>query len=317
VNADDAGLAIGIDVGGTHLRAALVGPDGLRGEVLRTPSAVSDARALVDSIVAAVHAVMAAAPVALLAGPPTALPVGVGMAGLVDRSGHLLYGPNVAVRDVALAPVLRERLDRRVVVANDASVAVLAEQRLGSAQGHADVVMFTLGTGVGGGAIVAGQLLLGAHGMAAELGHLIIAMGGKVAPSGIPGTLEAYVSGRAVAAAAKERVDPAGGQPLDASDVVAAADAGEGWARSLLEEVGARLGLGIANAAAVLDPSVVVVGGGAGTAMAPWILPATRVALDRSLLGAGLRPALPVLVAALGDDAGVLGAGLLAGECAA
>jgi len=144
---------------------------------------------------------------------------------------------------------------------------------------------------------------------------MVIEMGGRDAPSGIRGTLEAYVSGRAVGLAAA--AGPSDVRVDDASGVVVAAEAGEDWARRLLEEVGDRLGVGIASAAAVLDPSIVIVGGGAGTAMAPWILPAARVALDRHLLGAGLRPELPVRVAELGDDAGVLGAGLLASECAA
>jgi len=307
-----AALAIGIDVGGTHLRAALVGAAGPVTPVLRHGSAVDDPSLLVESVLDVVAELDGAS--------DRLLPVGLGMAGLVDRSGTLRYGPNVGVRDVPLAARLADALgpQRGVRVVNDASAAVVGEHRAGAARGHDDVVMFTLGTGVGGGVIVGGRLLEGANGFAGELGHLVIVEGGRDAPSGVRGTVEAYASGSAIRDEADEAVAAglAGARPAGARDVVAAAAAGEAWALAVLERVGGWLGVAIASVAAVVDPSIVVIGGGAGDAAAAFILPAARSAFARHLMGAAHRPLAPIVAAALGDDAGLIGAALLAADLA-
>jgi glucokinase len=306
-------IAIGIDVGGTHLRAGRVGPDGLIGPVLRRASEVDDADALVAAIVRVLDE--------LGEGAASRIPVGLGMAGLVDREGRLRYGPNVGVRETPLSALLTAALgaQRRVRVVNDASAAVVGEHRVGAARGHRDVVMFTLGTGVGGGVISDGRLLEGAHGFAGELGHLVIAEDGRDAPSGVRGTVEAYASGTAIAREAAEAVAAglAGARAVDAPTLVAAAAAGEPWALAVLERVGARLGVAIASVVAVLDPSIVVIGGGAGDAAATFLLPAARTAFVANLMGAAHRPIAAVVPAELGDDAGVIGAGLLAADLAA
>ena len=301
-------IGVGLDVGGTHLRAALVGADGLVGPVLRGRSVTDDATVLVGDVLRQLEE--------LGQGPGGDLPVGLGVAGLVDRDGSLRYGPNVGLRDAPLGRLLGAALGRSVRVVNDASAAVVGEHRIGAARGHDDVVMLTLGTGVGGGAIVAGRLLEGAHGMAGELGHLVIVEGGRDAPSGIAGTVEAYVSGTAIGREARAAVEAgaAGARAVDAPEVVAAARAGEPWAHELLATVGRRLGITIASVVAVLDPAIVVVGGGAGEAAAPWLLPAARDAFAAHLMGAAHRPAVAIVPAELGDDAGVIGAALLAAE---
>jgi len=305
-------IAVGIDIGGTHLRAGIVGPDGLVGPALRRRSAVDDPAPLVASVMDVLDE--------LGAGRGTDVPIGIGVAGLVDREGRLRYGPNVRVREVPLADLLRTELGggRTVRVVNDASAAVVAEHRLGAGRGHHDVVLFTLGTGVGGGVIVADHLLEGAHGFAGELGHLIIVEDGRDAPSGVRGTVEAYASGSAIAREAGEAVMAglAGARASDTAGVVSAAGVGEGWAIAVLERVGVRLGIAIASVVAVLDPSVVVVGGGAGGAAAPFLLPAARGAFATHLMGASHRPVAAVVAAVLGDDAGVIGAGLLATDAA-
>ncbi len=319
MSSDRAPVAIGVDVGGTHLRAGAVSVHGEVSRLVRRRSDVDDPAALVASIAAAVEEVSAdvgagggTTPMPLL----SALPVGLGFAGLVTREGGFLYGPNVAVGVTPLRALLSEATGRRVHVLNDATAAVIAEQRVGAARGHDDVVLLTLGTGVGGGAISGGQVLLGAHGLAAEFGHIIIEDGGRPAPSGIRGTLEGYASGRAVAhaaagAAARGEV---GARALDASGVVAAAADGEAWAVALLEDVGHWLAVGVASLAAVLDPTIVVIGGGAGVAMAPWVLPVVRTELPELLLGGRVRPAIEVTIAALGDEAGLVGAALAASD---
>jgi glucokinase len=307
-------VAVGIDVGGTHLRAGIVGPEGLHGPLVRRESEVDDAGALIASIVEVLTE--------LGAGPGQRLPVGLGMAGLVDREGRISYGPNVGIRAAPLGRLLHDALgdeQRAVRVINDASAAVVGEHRAGAARGHHDVVMFTLGTGVGGGAIVAGRLLEGAHGFAGEFGHLIIIEDGRDAPSGVRGTVEAYTSGTAMASEAAEavRAGLAGARPLGSRDVVAAAAAAEPWALAVMERVGTRLGIAVASVVSVLDPSIVVIGGGAGDAASAFLLPAARVALAANLMGAEHRPLPPIVPALLGDDAGVIGAGLIAADLAA
>jgi glucokinase len=306
-------LAVGIDVGGTHLRAGLVGAEGLLGPPVRRESEVDDADGLIASVVDVL--------VGLGAGPGERTPVGLGMAGLVDRDGRISYGPNVGIRAAPLGRLLRDALgdEQRIIrVVNDASAAVVGEHRAGAARGHRDVVMFTLGTGVGGGAIVDDRLLEGAHGFAGEFGHLIIVEGGRDAPSGIRGTVEAYASGTAMAREAAEAVEAglAGARALDPRAVVAAATAAEPWALAVLERVGSRLGLAVASVVSVLDPSIVVVGGGAGDAASAFLLPSARAALAANLMGAEHRPLPPVVPAQLGDDAGVIGAGLIAADAA-
>lgn len=303
-------VAVGIDVGGTHLRAGLVGPDGLLGPVLHRASEVDEADALIAAILRVLDE--------LGAGDTSRLPVGLGMAGLVDREGCLRYGPNVGVRETPLAALLVGALggQRAVRVVNDASAAVVGEHRAGAARGHRDVVMFTLGTGVGGGVIADGRLLEGANGFAGELGHLVIAEDGRDAPSGVRGTVEAYASGTAIGREAEEAVTAGltGARGADAPAVVAAATAGEPWAIVVLERVGLHLGVAIASVVSVLDPSIVVVGGGAGDAAAAFLLPAARTALRANLMGAAHRPLVPVVPAELRDDAGVIGAALLAAD---
>jgi glucokinase len=311
VTAPSGPIAIGVDVGGTHLRAGVVAADGGVTRLVRHPSHVDDPALLVASIAVAVAEVCADAPA-----QTSTLPIGLGFAGLVRHDGAFLYGPNVGVTATPLRTLLEEAMARRVIVLNDATAAVIAEQRVGAARGHDDVMMLTLGTGVGGGVVVGGRLLRGAHGLAGELGHIIVEDGGRPAASGIRGTLEGYTSGRAVERAA---IDAAargvpGARALDTPGVIAAAAQGEGWAVSLLEDVGHWLAVGIAGIAAVLDPTMVVIGGGAGVAMAPWVLPVVTAELPDLLIGGRMRPAIAVTVASLGDDAGLVGAALFAGD---
>lgn len=300
-------VAIGLDIGGTKLAGAAVDAEGkVLARARRTTP--SDGEGLMSAVAAVVAELDAEA----------RLPVGVAIAGLVDRSGVFRYGPNVAARDLAVADRLSRTLARPIVVVNDASAAAVAEQRVGVASGYDDVVMFTLGTGVGGGVIAAGRLVEGHHGMAGELGHVIVEDGGRRCPCGNAGCVEAYASGRSIEAAARARfeggspdiVEPA--TPLTGRAVVAAARAGVVEAIEVLEEAGRWLGVAIASMVSAFDPGIVVVGGGAGMATAPWVVPAARASVAERLFGRGWREPVRIEPAALGDDAGTIGAALLA-----
>lgn len=308
-----APVAIGIDIGGTHLRAARVAADGSLHHQVRRETPARSTATLVDVLVEVVRSF------------PDELPVGIGIAGLVTRDGVVRYGPNIDVRDLALSDDLGRRLDREVAVLNDGSAAVLAEQRVGAAQGYLDVVMLTLGTGVGGGLTQAGDLVLGRSGYAGEVGHILVEEGGRPCPCGNRGCIEAYASGTAIGALAGERLaeddrtsrmrDHDG--TLDGRAVSEAAHAGDAVAQEVLVTAGGWLGVAAASIVNLLDPEILLVGGGAATSSAPWLLPAAREAMERRLLGRGFRTPPLLDLAILGDDAGTVGAGLYVTDRAA
>ncbi len=303
-------LAIGVDIGGTKLRVAVVDTEGRILERRRAGTPAGDAEGLIAALRTVITEV-----------GEGRLPVGVGIAGLVTADGTVRYGPNIGVRDLPLADALHEVTGGRVVVVNDASAATFGEQRFGAGRGASDLILLTLGTGVGGGVVVGGRLLLGRGGFAGEVGHLIVAEGGRTCPCGNRGCLEAYASGTAIGDMARERLvdltvestlrevrDPSGPQ------VSTAAAEGDAFARSILEEAGRWLGVGTAALTNVLDPELLLVGGGASRATAPWLLPAARASLQSHLVGSQWREAPRIELATLGDDAGVIGAALLAAE---
>lgn len=307
-------VAIGVDVGGTRLRVAAV--DGRGRMVARadgprpagtTPSAFG--RALLDDLPARIREL----------GPD--LPVGIGIAALASRDGTLVDAPNLPVAGLALGARAREALGVPVTVLNDATAACLGEARAGAAAGVPDVVMVTVGTGIGGGAVVDGRLLRGAGGLAAEFGHLVVDPDGRRCPCGADGCLEAYASGRALGVVAAERL--ADGEEssalarepvVDGAAVGRAAAGGDALATEVVDRAGGWLAIGIADLVNAFDPAVVVVGGGAGQGLGELLLAPARRALPDHVLGRDHRPMPDLVLAELGDDAGVVGAALAAIE---
>lgn len=306
--------AVGVDIGGTRLRAAAIAADGTvlaREATARPHTTDSGAEGFGARVVAVVDDLVRRL------GPD--LPVGIGIASVVDLQGRLVHAPNLEVEGFPLRERVADVLGDRVTVVNDATAACLAEARFGAAVGHQDVVLLTVGTGVGGGAMVAGRLLLGAHGMAAEFGHLVVADGGRRCPCGSHGCLEAHASGRAVGEVAAEWLDQGRTSPalarepvVDGAAVTRAAASGDSLATEVITDAGRWLGIGVAGLVNALDPAVVLVGGGAGEAMQQWLLPAARAAAEPRVLGHHRRSLPPIVPAGLGDDAGVVGAALLA-----
>jgi glucokinase len=302
--------ALGIDIGGTKLAAGRVDADGTVLARARRDTPASDAGAIVAAVADLVDDLGGAE-----------LPVGVGAAGLVGPDGEVRYAPNLALTGVPLRRQLADRLGSRVVVDNDANVAAWGEFRCGAARdAGASMVMLTIGTGVGGGLVLDGRLVRGAGGLAAEFGHMVVSAGGPRCGCGNLGCLEALASGTAIgrtaaAAVAAGRV-PAGSSlhdlpALTGKSVTTAAEAGDEAALAVLAEVGRWLGVGIASLVNALDPEVVVIGGGAMQAGELLLAPA-RAAAEEHLLGRLHRALPPVVPAELGDDAGVVGAALLA-----
>lgn len=300
-------VAIGIDIGGTRLRAARVAADGVITERRDVATPVQDEATLVAAIASLVDEL------------GSTLPVGVGIAGLVTPEGVVRYGPNIPVRNVALRARIQEMTSGTVVIANDASVAAYGEQQVGAGRDHNSVVLFTIGTGIGGGVVVGGRLVRGSGGFGGELGHLVVCEGGRRCPCGNLGCIEAYASGTAIAGVARERLDTTD-EPsslrelahLRGQDVTRAAMEGDAFAHTVLEEAGRWLGLAAASMVNALDPAIVLVGGGAARPTAPVVMPAARRALAPGILGSPWREPPPMELAELGDDAGIVGAALLA-----
>lgn len=308
---EDRPVAVGLDVGGTKLAAALIAGDGARTERAEIPSPVGSSAELLAAVEEVVGRL----------DPDGRLPVGIGFAGIVTRDGTVRYGPNVDVTDLPLAAELAGDRDAPVVVLNDASAAMAGELHAGAARGVDDAVLLTLGTGVGGGLAVDGRLVHGAGGFAGELGHLLVEDGGRACPCGNHGCLEAYASGHAIAAVAAERLRAGGpgaaDSPLEADtvtgrDVAAAAGDGDALALGVLEWAGGWLGVALASLVNALDPALVVVGGGVVAGAGAELLPVARKVVADRVVGAAHRTIPPVVPAELGNDAGLVGAGLLA-----
>lgn len=241
------------------------------------------------------------------------LPVGIGVAGLVDRDGVLRTGPNLPGFDgFPFAARLAAATGGPVAVDNDATAAAMGEQRIGAARGADDAVFVALGTGIGGAAVVGGALRRGANGFAGEFGHMVVDPDGPVCPCGARGCWERFASGSGLEWLAAQH--PSGRwADVQGEEVAAAAAAGDPDALEVVGQLGGWVALGLANLVAAYDPEVVVIGGGL-VEMGDLLLGPVRGRLAEITFGARSRPAVPVLAAQLGERAGALGAALLAQE---
>ena len=269
---------------------------------------------------AAIPAAVTEAVRPLIDGSVTA--VGVGSAGLVDHAtGSLVWSPHSRGGFVRLGPEVARATGLPVVVDGDANLAALAEARLGAGAGYRVMLLVALGTGIGGGLVVEGALERG-RGFLGEIGHMIMDPAGPLCPCGRRGCWEALVSGTSLGRAARrvaER-DPEGAVAQAAAGAMprgehlsAAAGAGDAEASAALAEAGEWLGRGLANLVAVLDPDVIVLGGGAAAAGEALLGPA-RATLAATVAGAGYRAPTPVVAARFGSRAGLVGAALAAKE---
>lgn len=309
------GLTIGVDVGGTKIAGGVLDERGTILEEARVESPAQDTEAIEQAIAALVTG---------LRGRHDVIGVGVGAAGFIDaRRAKVMFAPNLAWRDVDLKAELEEHIDVPVVVENDANAAAWGEFRFGAASDADDLLLVTVGTGVGGGIVLDGQLVRGTFGVAAEIGHLRMVPGGLLCGCGNLGCLEQYASGSALVrdarAAASEPgvvtllLDMAGGDParITGPMVTEAARAGDRLALDQFATMGRWLGEGIASLAAVLDPGVVVLGGGVSAA-GDILLDPVRAAYAANLTGGDKRPHAEIRLATLGNKAGMMGAADLA-----
>ncbi len=293
-------LTVGVDIGGTKVAAAVVDPDGtvLARARRDTPHRSTEPSVVETVIVEAVDD---------LRGTHAVEAVGVGAAGFVDANGELVrFAPHLSWRDEPLRARLAERIGLPVFVDNDANAALWAEHRFGAARGIEDVVLVTLGTGIGGGLLIRGRPYRGVNGMAGEFGHMQLVPDGRPCECGRRGCWEQYASGKALARYANSAGLNLSGPPL----TEAAAD-GHPVACGAYTDVGRWLGIGLANLVAAFDPAVIVVGGGVG-AVGELLLEPARRALSDTVVGAGHRRLPDVVTASLRAEAGMIGAADLA-----
>jgi glucokinase len=312
---------IGVDLGGTNLVAGAIDAALVVHHRARRTVAGLDLPALLEAIVAAVGELRDALGEEVDA-------VGFGIPCLIDDE-HSIAASSVhlPIAGLAFAEVMAERIGLPIFVDNDANLALLAEYRHGAARGERVALMLTLGTGVGGAIMIAGELFRGAQGAAGELGHMIVAPDGPDCGPGCPshGCLEALISGSALARDARAAAadDPAGalgrafaaGRDIGGPLVSELARDGDGGSQALLTALGEWLGIGLVSLVNIFNPDVVVIGGGVAGAGELILEPARGVLARR-----GLRfPAEHVAVRAarFGADAGMLGAALLARESVA
>lgn len=296
-------LAIGLDLGGTDLKSGWIGLEGSLDGFARRPSRALESAegplVAIEEAVAALQRGTGRAPVAVGLGTPGAVNPATGA--LVGRTPHLPHWDGMPIR-----AALEDRLGLAVVVDNDANCAALAEWHCGAARGAHVALMVTLGTGVGGGVVVGGEIMRGALGGAGELGHVALGSGELACPCGIEHCAEPEMSASGMVRAARAR----GLHVASGLEVFAAAARGDDRAVFLVDRMGDRLGAAIAAAIGTLNPDVVVVGGGlslAGEALFSRLRRSLeRYALPSHRVGFRLEPA------ALGERAGVVGAGLLA-----
>jgi glucokinase len=312
------GMSIGVDIGGTKILAGIVTDDGRIVSTARRPTPRHDANDVLDLVADVVGELVQGSSDPIVG-------VGVGVAGLVDAERSRVYfAPNLRWSQVPVRALLEAATGLPVVVENDGNIAAWGEYRFGAGRGTTDLVLVTVGTGIGGGIVINGGLFRGSHGVAGEIGHINAVPDGRPCGCGRHGCLEQYASGNALVREARllaaERRSEAGvllglgdGTPegVQGVHITEAARAGDPVATEAFAVVGTWLGRGLADLAAVLDPEVFVIGGGVSDA-GDLLLASARQTLADKLIGQQNRPAPVVKVAELTNLAGLVGAADLA-----
>jgi glucokinase len=297
-----AGQAIGVDLGGTKILAGVVARDGavVRRRERATPQ--DSQEHVLAELEAAVEELL----------DDSVAAIGIGAPSPIDQErGVVVRCVNVPLEDAPLRDRMRERFGRPVGLDNDANAGAIGEWKAGAGRGADDVVLLTLGTGVGGGVIAAGRPLRGWNGSGAELGHVVIVHEGRPCQGACTGRghLEAYASGSAAAVAAREAFGPT----ADAHRLVRLANEGDATARELLAEMGRHLGSGVGSFVNAFGPQLVVIGGGFGVAAFEHLRESAEEVVRREALEP-MRSTVRLVPAELGTAAGLIGAAFVGFE---
>jgi len=306
---------VGVDLGGTNLKLGLVSAEG---EPLLRHSAATEADRGPDHVLARIADAVRALCDAASIGLADVSAVGLGAPGPVDwKAGVVVFAPNLSGwRDIPARDRLHQNLDRPVVLENDANAAAYGEFRCGAGRDVRNLVLLTLGTGIGGGIVLDGRLFRGPTDTGAELGHMVIRHGGRRCGCGNRGCLEAYASATAVVARMREALQAgersrlADSADLTCEDIFAAAEAGDALAKRIVEETADYLASGITSILHVLNPEMVVLTGGMMGAGDKFLNEIRRRVRETAFERAS--SACEICWSTLGGDAGILGAALAA-----
>ncbi len=298
---------VAVDVGGTHIRAAVYEPNSISPSKHERIRSEAHKPGMFDRLIQTMEAVWP--------GQEQVSAIGLASPGPLDPyQGVILTTPNIPEwQNFPLGQKLTEHFHVPVHMDNDANLAGLGEWKYGAGKGHKDVLYITISTGIGGGVISNGHLLQGYHGLAAELGHVTLDPNGPLCGCGHPGHLEAFSSGTAIARHVNEQL--ANGRKsslhadpnLSARQIADAALAGDELARAAFTRAGEYLGIGVANYLHIFDPSVVIFGGGVSQ-VGDLLFEPFEASLRKSVIHPRYLENLKITKAALGDDAGLLGA---------
>jgi len=292
---------IGVDVGGTKILAGIIDADGNVLEKIQIPSPTSSTEALLNGIDEVVTELLDAEIAAIGFGIPSSID---------QRSGIVISSVNLPLQGMHFRQRMSERFDLPVGMDNDANVAAIGEWKAGVGRGTNDLVMLTLGTGVGGGLILGGKPYRGYAGAGGELGHMVILHDGPPCYGNCNGHghLEAFASGHAAALAARKQLGP----DFDSRKLVEHGKAGDELALELLHWIGECLGSALGSLVNIFNPELIIIGGGFAAAGELILAPARERMLKESL--PGLVGLTRMVVAELGSDAGMIGAGFVAFE---
>jgi glucokinase len=290
-------MIVGFDIGGTKVLGVAIDVSGTIHREVRVPTP-PDPQLLVDALVDITRDLA-----------PDCIAVGIGVAGLVGRDGHIRVSPHlVRPAELDLPSGISTALGVPVVIDNDANAAAWGEARVGAGRGVSDLVLVTLGTGIGAGVVCNGMLVRGANGFGGEAGHMVVERHGKAHVTGLPGAWEQYASGTSLG-----ELTRAAGLGSNGEDLARLIAAGDERALALLDGFAYEIAVGVADLVVVLDPQVVIIGGGVSDLGEPL-----RAAVERHLpsliIGYEYRTGLRVALATLGERAGAIGAAMLAAE---
>jgi glucokinase len=312
-----AGTALAVDLGGTNVRAAAITA---AGEIVARRQVRTDAHIGLDEVLERVA--QAVAGVADEVHLSTDAPVGVALPGTINPyTGFLSVAPNLGWENLPIRDLFAARLRRPIALGNDVNAGALGEWRYGAGRGMRHFVFIACGTGVGGGVIVDGHLLLGRVGLAAEVGHMVVALDGPRCHCGGHGCLEAFAGGWAIEGAARELLESGipslltelmeeRGEGLSGALINYAAQHDDGLAIEVLARAGRALGFAVASLAHLFNPEGIAIGGGVISA-GPFLFEPMHEAIDEYLL-AGFSDSLQIGPSLLGQDSGLLGAAVLA-----
>jgi len=311
-------LAVVMDLGGTQMRVAVVDR---QGSILWREAELTRAQESQAELISRMEAILDRA--IFQVGDKTLAGLGIGLAGPVDPATGIMYDPpNIRCLDgVSFKDLWAERFSRPILIGNDATVAALGEYRYGAGAGSHTLVYMTVSTGIGGGIVVDGRPLMGAYGMAGELGHMCVDLNGPPCQCGGSGCLERVASGTAIAEIARRRVegmdssvmgDLVSGElsQITAETVFQAASKGDRAALEILDQVVRALGCGLVNVLHIFNPDVIVLGGGVSR---DWeqLRPGVEAYIEANAMSHVRKLGFKLVVSSLGDDIGLLGAAAL------